>query len=180
VDAADRGADDLACTLRLTRALEVPLFKTELKEHPVLQNMQILKMAQGTNFQVTEPEWNALAALIDGSAPLSPGNTLIDLGRRLYLEPEDYLLEVEQLLRDKRQVIFYGPPGTGKTYMARELARFFARDPDRVEVVQFHPSYSYEDFVHGFRPVLQGATAGATSPRYSVSSISCWSTGASR
>jgi hypothetical protein len=146
--------------LRLTRALEVPLLKTELKEHPVLQNMQILKMAQGTNFQVTEPEWNALAALIEGSAPPTPGNTLIDLGRRLYLEPEDYLLEVEQLLRDKRQVIFYGPPGTGKTYIARELARFFARDPDRVEVVQFHPSYSYEDFVHGFRPVLKGATAG--------------------
>src|SRR5215212_1262876 len=62
--------------------------------------------------------------------------------------------------RDKRQVIFYGPPGTGKTYIARELARFFARDRGRVEVVQFHPSYAYEDFVHGFRPTLEGTTAG--------------------
>jgi MoxR-like ATPase len=149
--------------LRLTRALEVPLLKTELKEHPILQKLQVITSPQGTNFPVVEPEWRALASLIEEAeepAPPPPESTLTDLGRRLYLEPEDYLLEVEQLLRDKRQVIFYGPPGTGKTFIARELARFFARDSGRVEVVQFHPSYAYEDFVHGFRPVLKGATVG--------------------
>jgi hypothetical protein len=56
------------------------------------------------------------------------------------------------LLDDKKQLIFYGPPGTGKTFVARKLAAFRTSDPDRVSLVQFHPSYAYEDFVEGFRP----------------------------
>ena len=83
------------------------------------------------------------------------GEGLKDLANRLYL-PVGFLQEIEQLLAEKRQVIFQGPPGTGKTYVARELARFLAggdaNADDRVTLVQFHPSYAYEDFVQGFRP----------------------------
>ena len=57
----------------------------------------------------------------------------------------------------KRQIIFYAPPGTGKTYVARRLSEFIAQDPSRAAVVQFHPSYAYEDFVQGCRPI-QGAS----------------------
>jgi len=45
--------------------------------------------------------------------------------------------------------VFYGPPGTGKTFVARKLAATLAGDPARVRLVQFHPSYAYEDFVEG-------------------------------
>ena len=72
----------------------------------------------------------------------------------------EFLREVETLLDDKRQVIFQGPPGTGKTFVARKLAACLAGAPDRVRLVQFHPSYAYEDFVQGYRPVLEGGQPG--------------------
>ena len=73
-----------------------------------------------------------------------------------------FLRRVEQLLDDKRQVIFQGPPGTGKTYVARLLARCLAGSQDRVRLVQFHPSYAYEDFVQGYRPSLDAGRPGFT------------------
>ena len=70
------------------------------------------------------------------------------------LYDEARLRKIARLLDDKRQVIFQGPPGTGKTYAARALARFLAESEERVTLVQFHPSYAYEDFVQGYRPTL--------------------------
>ena len=52
------------------------------------------------------------------------------------------------------EVIFQGPPGTGKTFVADKLARHLAGKEDHCRIVQFHPSYSYEDFVRGYRPTL--------------------------
>ena len=87
--------------------------------------------------------------------------TLDELAEKLLLEPASFLSKtVWPLLKDKKQIIFQGPPGTGKTFVARELAKFLAGSEDRVRVVQFHPSYAYEDFVQGFRPTLQDGKAG--------------------
>ena len=74
--------------------------------------------------------------------------------------PVEFLEEIETLLEDKLQVIFQGPPGTGKTFVARKLANHLAGSEDRVTLVQFHPSYSYEDFVQGFRPTLENGQPG--------------------
>ena len=60
-------------------------------------------------------------------------------------------------LKDKRQAIFQGPPGTGKTYVAKRIAEWCRDRGGDFEIVQFHPSYSYEDFVEGFRPTLTDA-----------------------
>ena len=63
-----------------------------------------------------------------------------------------FLENIETLIDEKKQVIFQGPPGTGKTYVAQKLANHLAGSKERVTLVQFHPSYAYEDFVQGFRP----------------------------
>jgi 5-methylcytosine-specific restriction enzyme B len=72
---------------------------------------------------------------------------------KLHLDLE-WLVDTVDLLREKKQIILYGPPGTGKTFLAWELAQFLTGDEDGAyRLVQFHPSYSYEDFFAGFRPV---------------------------
>lgn len=65
------------------------------------------------------------------------------------------------LRRGARQLLFHGPPGTGKTYVAERLATLLTEEEEgRVELVQFHPSYAYEDFVEGIRAVLAGDSGG--------------------
>lgn len=95
-------------------------------------------------------------------SPSSPLPDLKSLAEELYLtEPNDFLQEIKALLEDKKQVIFQGPPGTGKTYVAQALAKYLAGSEGRVTLVQFHPSYAYEDFVRGFRPkVSEDGQAG--------------------
>ena len=82
-----------------------------------------------------------------------------ELAEKLFLPPS-FLVEIEELLEDKKQVIFYGPPGAGKTYIAMKLAEHLSENMENdnvVEIVQFHPSYAYEDFVEGFRPTSSGS-----------------------
>jgi hypothetical protein len=64
----------------------------------------------------------------------------------------DWLRRALDLLGMKRQLILQGVPGTGKTHVARHLARLIARgQEDAIRLVQFHPAYSYEEFVEGIR-----------------------------
>ena len=90
---------------------------------------------------------------VDASPAPEPTTDLQTLADELLFDVE-HLQKIEKLLDDKRQVIFQGPPGTGKTFVARQLANCLSGSKERVRLVQFHPSYAYEDFVQGYRPAL--------------------------
>lgn len=121
------------------------------------------------HFDIPEEEQQALARFrggeiledeVDETGEPAGTSTLSDLADDLLMD-EQYLERIVRLLQDRFQVIFYGPPGTGKTYVARELAAHLAGSNGTVELVQFHPSYAYEDFIEGFRPAqLESGQAG--------------------
>ncbi|MFF5156553.1 DUF4357 domain-containing protein [Streptomyces sp. NPDC000348] len=81
-----------------------------------------------------------------------------ELAADLLVHDPAWLEEIRELLLDEKQLVLYGPPGTGKTYLAMRLAEHFGGGPEQVKIVQFHPSYSYEDFFEGFRPVADPET----------------------
>jgi MoxR-like ATPase len=68
------------------------------------------------------------------------------------------LRELVELCRYKKNIIIQGPPGVGKTFAASRLAHLLigSTNEEQIQRVQFHPSYSYEDFVQGLRPVEGG------------------------
>lgn len=97
------------------------------------------------------------------SAQLEFAERATNIADRVHMEPVE-LARIGRVIENRRQVVFYGPPGTGKTFVARALAAELAGEDsaDAVRLVQFHPSYSYEDFFEGFRPVESDGTAAFT------------------
>jgi AAA domain (dynein-related subfamily) len=108
------------------------------------------------NNQVYTPLRNLLLSKCRAAPQLRP-NTLQDLIDKTSFSKET-IEEIKALLNEKKQIIFYGPPGTSKTHFAREFASYFTENVNNITIVQFHPSYSYEDFVEGIRPRFDIAT----------------------
>lgn len=86
-----------------------------------------------------------------------PAYTAEDFLNEVYMSRTDYQTLIS-LLKNKKNIILQGAPGVGKTFAAKRLAYSMmeVKDSSRVMMVQFHQSYSYEDFIMGFRPAATG------------------------
>ena len=99
----------------------------------------------------------ALWLMGDCPRPGEDGYTPARATKDLFLPTADFERFLH-LLRTRRNLILQGPPGTGKTFIAKRLAWCLIgrKDSDPIEMVQFHQSYAYEDFVQGYRPTESG------------------------
>ena len=120
---------------------------------------------QGQGWRVTEmfapsdsKEARAFGALTGLIVP-TPGVTVRpfdgcahELESELYLDRK-WVDDVLWMLRDRRALALYGLPGTGKTFIATSIAKKIQPREDLRALVQLHPSYGYEDFFEGYRPI---------------------------
>lgn len=105
------------------------------------------------------PDLDELETEEEAAAPTYTVENIAEDGCFLSMEQISAILA---RIESKKNLVLQGPPGTGKTWLAKRLAYAIigSRDPkvtrDRLRVMQFHPSLSYEDFVRGWRPSAAG------------------------
>jgi hypothetical protein len=127
--------------------LDRPVLRRDLINHPVLKELSVIRQPQGTNFPVTEQQWEALRPLIESpsgtqATPLPPPQRFdpsddLEWLLRETLWSRDEVDDVLDTIRTRRpQIILAGPPGTGKTWVAERIGRFLTGGkPDAVHVV---------------------------------------------
>lgn len=142
--------------------LSSPIDYAVLKECPELENMEYFRNPQGSLFKLARSEYEFILDMIREENPIvtassSDAYTKDDFLNEVYMTEERYETLVN-VLRNKKNIILQGAPGVGKTFAARRLAwsMMGEKDDSRIEFVQFHQNYSYEDFMMGYKPVEDG------------------------
>ncbi len=130
----------------------------ELKQEDRLSECEPLTNNQGSIFALTEEEYAVVLELTEGVVPPEVESYTIEDAMAELFMPEATFKRILERLRAKKNVILQGPPGVGKTFVAQRIAFALMEEKahKRVRMVQFHQSYSYEDFVRGFRPSENG------------------------
>ncbi len=148
----ERTADAGLPTKTLT---EVTYYKTFLT--PVLAELENPAQLRRIEVVLVRPDEKAKDKPELQPKPVRPAYTFADAAADLFM-PEAELAGLLTSLQRKKNLILQGPPGVGKSFVVRRLAYLLLgeEDADRVEMVQFHPSYSYEDFIMGYRATEKG------------------------
>src|SRR6056297_3072781 len=107
--------------------------------------------------EICKDELEKAIGLIDPVVVPNKKYTKDDFLDEVFMDEEKYET-IREMLGRKKNIILQGPPGVGKTFAAKRMAYSIMgqKDAERVEMIQFHQSYSYEDFVMGYRPDGQG------------------------
>lgn len=150
----------------LIEKLEIPIHWNDLKNNPSLQECEVFINNQGSLFKLTEEEYEIIREVIDNKNIITEkllksenikSYKFSDDPDKPFISETDFLNTVS-LLKRKKNIILQGPPGVGKTFIARKLAYEIMQEVKdaNIEMVQFHQSYSYEDFIQGLRPTQKG------------------------
>ena len=142
--------------------LASPIDYETLKSCPELERMEYFQNPQGSLFKLTRGEYDFILDIIREENPLIAEASIDTYTKDDFLD-EVYMTEkrfhnLVAVLRNKKNIILQGAPGVGKTFAARRLAWSIMgeKDDGRIEFVQFHQNYSYEDFMMGYKPVEDG------------------------
>lgn len=143
--------------------LSSPIDYATLKACPELEKMEYFGNPQGSLFKLTKSEYDFIYDMIRDENPAQTATDSIEKYDREKFLNDVYMTErkyerLVAVLKKKKNIILQGAPGVGKTFTAKRLAYSIMgeKDDDRIEFVQFHQNYSYEDFMMGYKPVEDG------------------------
>ena len=145
-----------------TESLSAPVDFSSIKDIDELSEMEFLKNKNGSFFKLTEDEFNVLIDIIREDNPINKQYDVEKYDDKAFLDEvfmsKEDLNTLKKLLETKNNLILQGAPGTGKTFAATRLAYAIMgiKDKSRVEFIQFHQNYSYEDFIMGYKPEEDG------------------------
>lgn len=136
-----------------------PVEYQTLRDCQELEQMEFFRNPRGSLFKLTRDEYHFILDVIREENPVLPERvvdryTKYNFLEEVYMTGADYD-KLSAMLLHKKNIILQGAPGVGKTFAARRLAWSIMgeKDENRIEFVQFHQNYSYEDFVMGYKPV---------------------------
>ncbi len=139
--------------------LGAPIDYSTLKACSELERMEYFVNPQGSLFKLTKGEYEFIMDMIREDNPLTTAEKTIESYSKEQFLDEVYITEAKynrlvSVLLKKKNIILQGAPGVGKTFAAKRLAYSIMgeKDDSRVEFVQFHQNYSYEDFMMGYKP----------------------------
>lgn len=158
----DTPSDGQHICFKKVESLQYPIDYASFKDAPELKSMEFIQNKNGSLFKVAPDEYEYLIDLIRESNPKEENKQLKPYTQEnflneVYMSEEDYT-KLRLLLQNKKNIILQGAPGVGKTFSAKRLAYSMMGDIDesRIEFIQFHQNYSYEDFMMGYRPNEDG------------------------
>ena len=151
--------DGKAIYFEKVEGLATPIEYSMLKSCPELEKMEFFVQPNGSLFKLTKGEYEFIMDIIREENPLEKPDELKkkytkeDFLSKVYMTEERYDV-LAALLKNRKNVILQGAPGVGKTFTAKKLAYAMMGEEDdsRIEMVQFHQNYTYEDFIMGYRP----------------------------
>ena len=138
--------------------LASPVDLTVLQAQPELTEMEFFKNSQASLLKLSAAEYDCILNLIRDVNPLPQVRKIEKYDSERFLS-EVFMTSAKyealvRILKAKKNIILQGAPGVGKTFAAKRLAYSIMgeKDDSRIEFVQFHQNYSYEDFVMGYKP----------------------------
>lgn len=150
-----RASDGEAVFFKKIEEFEHPVAYKDLRQSPELKDLEVFISPTGSLFKVTEDEFNFIMDKVREHNPVA--YTKENFLSEVYMQEADYD-RVSALLKYKKNIILQGAPGVGKTFAAKRLAYAMMgqKKDENIELIQFHQSYTYEDFMMGYKPTEQG------------------------
>ena len=141
---------------------------SELIKHDIFKGSEPFRAATGSLYHLTKEEYDFIVSLAEKSPSVTPEQTggpeaeynsysFENDPDKPFISKEDFYEIVNQLHFNKN-IILQGAPGVGKSFLARKIAYQMMEEENdaHIAMVQFHQSYSYEDFIQGIRPTKDG------------------------